>query len=363
VTTTTAELTARIDRLVVAQGVPGAGMFVARHGRTVFEHYAGEASPGVPASPDSLWPLASISKLYTAAMVMRLVELGELTLNTLVCAIVPRFTGEGRELVRLRHLLTHTSGLAYESPQMGQRLAARTPLSEMLDEAIASPLLFRPGTGLSYSDYGYLLAGHAAEVATGRSFVELVQSLVLDPMGLRDTYFAPPPAVEGRIAVVRGVLAEGTDGAMYNTRAARDLAHPAFGTIASLPDLLRFASHFAPGGPRVLAEATVRAMTRDQSGGVIGEHFGPSGHGPGSRVPWGFGFELQTPTVPASLSELASLSAFGHGGASGCQLLVDPELGLIVTFVSNAHLLLDPEAWFRRIQAMTSAAIATFGPT
>jgi CubicO group peptidase (beta-lactamase class C family) len=123
-----------------------------RGDRPVFEHFAGDAAPGLRAGRDVLWPLASITKLYTAATVMRLVELGELTVNTPVWQVLPDFTGDGREDVRVWDLLTHTSGLPYESPEMGQRLAAHTSTDALIDEGYGAPLLFGPGAGFQYSD-------------------------------------------------------------------------------------------------------------------------------------------------------------------------------------------------------------------
>ena len=66
-----------VDRMVRAEGVQGAGVAVLASGKLALEHYAGDASPGKPAGPETLWPVASISKLYTATMIMRLIEQGE----------------------------------------------------------------------------------------------------------------------------------------------------------------------------------------------------------------------------------------------------------------------------------------------
>jgi CubicO group peptidase (beta-lactamase class C family) len=347
-----------IGRSIAAEGFQGAALIVERRGRTVLEHYAGEAAPGVAAGPQTLWPLASISKVYTAAMVMRLVEQGELTLNTLVSRVLPRFTGEGREEVRLRHLLTHTAGMIDESPEMEQLLAARTPIDAMVAEALESALLFAPGTAVRYADYHYLLAGRMAEVVTGRSFHELVESLVLEPAGLSETTLRPADDLLGRIAYVRGPLAEGTDGAMYNSAYALRLGHPAFGVTSSVADLVRFARHFAPGGPRIHTEAAVRAMTTDQTGGVPGTSPAMSGYGADSPIPWGIGWMLQSERSPALLSELVSFGSFGHGGASGCWVMVDPAEELIVAILSNTHVRTGPEPWRMRLQSIINSAIA-----
>lgn len=345
-----------VDRLIASGAFSGAAVLIARGGTLRTELYAGEAAPGIPASASTIWPIASISKCFTSAMVMRLVELGELNVNTLVHAVIPEFADEGRDAVRLRHLLTHTSGLPYESEQMEARLKAQTPLDGLFREALTAPLLFRPGSRFRYSDYAFLFAARMAELATGVGYPELIRTLVLEPMGLHDTSVVQPPEVHDRMAYVRGVLAEGTDGALYNSRYSRGLGHAALSVASSGPDMLRFAQHFAPGGPRIHAEATVRAMTTCQTGEVPGEHPLVSGYGPDARIPWSYAFSLQTAQAPAILSELASFSAFGHPGASGCHFVVDPVSDTIVVVLTNGHLVPDVEGWSRRQARLLAAA-------
>src|SRR5215216_4664450 len=134
-----APLLRRVERLVADGDVEGAALAVALHGEPLGEWYAGEAAPGLPSGPDVLWPLASISKLYTAAAVMALVEDGLLTLSLPVHRVLPAFTGDGREAVTLRHLLTHSSGLIYESPRMEALLVERPALDAIVDEAYGHP--------------------------------------------------------------------------------------------------------------------------------------------------------------------------------------------------------------------------------
>jgi CubicO group peptidase (beta-lactamase class C family) len=353
-------VTALLERHIREGGFSGTAVVAVKRGETVLEVYAGHAAPGLPSSREVLWPVASISKMYAVAAIMRLVERGEITLNTLASKLIPQFTGDHREEIRLRHLLTHTSGLIYESPEMESRLQQHVPLEELLEEAYGAPLQFRPGTSLAYADYNTLIAGRMAEIATGHALPDLVRQHVLEPMNLRDTYFPTPQEQDSRVAVVRGVMAEGTSGAMYNSRHARGLAHPAFAVTASATDLARFGAHFAPGGPRVHRPATIRAMTRDQTGVVTGIHPSMKGYDHTASMPWGLGWALQTRWTPALLTELASFSAFGHGGASGCELVIDPEADLVVSLVSNTHLRVGREGWYMRLQSVLNAVFSEF---
>ncbi|MGI8477891.1 MAG: serine hydrolase domain-containing protein [Thermomicrobiales bacterium] len=343
-----------VDRLVTVEGVPGAAVAVAADGRCAFERYAGAAAPGRPAALDTLWPLASISKLYTAAAIVALVEQGALTLSAKVCTLLPEWTGDGREKITLRQLLTHTSGLIYESPAMPEMLAAKTPLAAMVDDALGQPLLFTPGADQRYSDLGYALAARMASAATGKAFPDLVRELVLEPGRLRETFMPPPEAEYGRLAYVSGAFAEGTDGAMYNSRYALDLAHPAFGTVATVRDLLRFGLLFAPDGPeRTLSARGVAAMTTDQTGGdFAGEEVVPV---TGVVHAWGAGFMLKG---RSGTPELVSPQSFGHGGASGCILWVDPLERITIAFVSNRHFNADSTGLLLRLDRAVNVVMA-----
>jgi beta-lactamase class C len=335
--------------------VSGAGIAVMSRGQLVIEHYEGIARPGSPAGPETLWPLASISKLYTATVIMRLIEQGELTLSTRVRSILPRVDGDGREQITLRQLLTHTSGLIYESPEMPRLLSEQTFLGEIVDEAYERPLAFPPGTDQLYSDLGYALAGRVAAAAVQDDFPDLVRELVLDPAGLTDTFMPPSAGEDARIAYVSGGFAEGTPGAMYNSPYARNLAHPAFGTIATLRDLLSFGVLFTSHAPKqMLSSAALRTMISDQTGGDYpGEKiFRPEG----VIHPWGIGFMLKG---RAGTPELVSPSSFGHAGASGCILWIDPVLDVVIAFVSNCHYNADPDGFISRLDRVVNVTTST----
>jgi CubicO group peptidase (beta-lactamase class C family) len=340
-----------VDRFVTEEGVDGAAVAVALGGDQVAEHYAGNAAAGRPATVDTLWPLASISKVYTAAAVMTLVERGVLTLNTTVKSVLPECDGGGREEVTLRQLLTHTAGFVYESPEMEQRLLDQWTIEQITDEAFTYPLEFAPGTRHSYSDYGYAVAGRVAAQAAGMSFPDLVRTTVLEPGGLRDTYMPSPPSESARLAHVVGPLAYGTSGDMYNSPYALGLAHPAFGTVATVRDLLRFGLLFAPRGSRhILSNAGVRLMTTDQTGG----HTLGLGNSP-TPVSWAIGFAVKGANPGY---DLGSPALFGHGGATGCTLQIDPVHDVTVAFVSNKHSRAGRAAMNRRRESIVSVALA-----
>jgi len=346
----------RIAEWVAAGQVNGAAIAVAYRGARVWEAYAGEARPGVASGPDVLWPLASISKVHAVAMIMALVERGELALGMSVESVIPAFTGEGKENVLLRHLVTHTAGMIYQSPLHSERLTAHVPYDELIDESYVYPLMFAPGSKLSYSDYGIALAARMAERVTGKDFVTLVDDLVIEPAGLAATTFRPTGEQREITAHVEGTYADGTDGAMYNSPYGLDLAHPAFGTVASVRDLLHFGLCFAPGGPRFLSDATVRAMTVDQTGGHTPAVI-PGFMDSQEPVPWGLGFMVAKAGNPF-MPDLIPEGSYGHGGASGCTLWIDPVDDVAVAYVSNRHALTGRPPFTRRLVSAVNMVLA-----
>jgi CubicO group peptidase (beta-lactamase class C family) len=205
-----------------------------------------------------------------------------------------------------------------------------------------------------YSDLGYAVAGRMAEVAMQGDFSQLVRELVLEPAGLTGI-FLPAPADEAkRMAYVHGALGEGSAGAMYTSPYARGLAHPAFGAVATLPDLLAFGALFTPHASRpLLSAAGLATMTTDQTcGDEPGEHvIRPVG----VIHPWGIGFMLKG---RSGMMDLAAPASFGHGGASGCILWIDPVRDVVIAFVSNRHARADPEGFMPRLTRVVNATLA-----
>jgi CubicO group peptidase (beta-lactamase class C family) len=216
---------------------------------------------------------------------------------------------------------------------MEQLLIGQRPMEGILDAAYTQPLPFPPGTGWSYSDLGFGVLGQVAARATGIEYDELVRNLILEPAGLNDTYLIPPAEVEPRIAEVIGSMATGTDGAMYNSAYARSLAHPAFGAIATVSDLLQFGLLFTLHSPTPLfSRASIQTMTTDQVSAMSWAE--PDSPLSEAFRPWGGGFMLKG---QAGIPALASPWSYGHPGATGCILWIDPGHDVVIAFVSNRH--------------------------
>ncbi|MGE3797308.1 MAG: serine hydrolase domain-containing protein [Thermomicrobiales bacterium] len=348
-----ASISTFIDRLVSNGRTPGAGLAIAVEGQPVYEHFAGFAREGRPSGPESVWPVASITKLYTAAAIMRLVEQGLLTLNLPVQKVLPEFEGGEYGKITLRQLLTHTSGLPYESPSHEDRLSERAPVDAMTDEAVTLELEFAPGTRQLYSDLGYAVAGRMAARASGQTFEALVRHHLLDQAGLRETWLPAPDSVYSRVAHVEGAVGRTPDTEMYNSAYGLSLAHPAFGAVATLSDLLSFGLLFDPfAAPCFFARASLDVMTTDQTCGDVP---GDSVIEPAGIIhPWGIGFMLKG---RSSIPELASPGSYGHGGATGCYLWIDPARRATIAFVSNKHYRSDPDDLMPRLDQVLNVVL------
>jgi CubicO group peptidase (beta-lactamase class C family) len=293
----------------------------------------------VPIRPDTVFDLASLTKLFTAVAAVREIERGALALDAPAARYAPALTAAAAHGVTLRHLLTHTSGLRpelplYELPDAAARaarLAAEEPLTA-------------PGSVRCYSDLNLLLLQTVLEEVTGRPLDRLIADGVTGPLGMADTRFAPPAALRPRIAATEdqrrpwGKLDRGpVHGEVHdeNAFAMGGVAGHA-GLFSTAWDLALFARALLDGGAGVLAPASVTLLL----GGVPG----PGGR----RQP--LGFETDQPWF---MGELAGRGAVGHTGFTGTSLVLDPATDTFLVLLANS---VHPSRTWREGSAPRAAA-------
>src|SRR4051812_9262780 len=164
--------------------VAGASILVTQGASRQFARIFGTAKGTEP-----VFLLASITKPMTAAAVMSLVDAGELSLDDKVVKFFPAFTGEGRETITIRHLLTHTGGLPDMLADDEMMREHHAPLSQYREGAIKAPLKFPPGTKYSYASMGILLSSEIAQKITGKPIADIVDERIFGPLGMRRTRF------------------------------------------------------------------------------------------------------------------------------------------------------------------------------
>jgi len=338
---------------VTEEVTPALVVLAARRG-VVFLHEAfGRLMPeaGSPVvRADTIYPVASINKPVTATAVLCLVEDGLLELDRSVQKYIAEFTGDGKEAVTVRHLLTHTSGLRDEAvyAHVGRkREAGPNPPDERTEPA--SLALFPPyvmywhfesgldtplsgGTGheVVYSSYGYALLGEIIQRVSGRSFADFCRERIFARLGMRDSYFEVPEVEWPR--VVRRPTRFGL--LHLNVRERIPVAMPQGGLSSTAWDLAVFGQAFlnsgSYGGVRTLTPASVAQMTRDQVPGVPPQRQGE----PLAKASHGLGWFLNLPGEVYPFPSQLSDEAFGHGGSGGSLLCVDPARELVVVWLS-----------------------------
>lgn len=285
-----------------------------------------------PVDVDTLFLVASITKPVTATAIMRLVERGEIGLDDRVADHVPEFGARGKERVRVRHLLTHTSGLPDMLPENEALRQAHAPLRAFIERICDLPLDFEPGTSIQYQSCGIAMLGEIVHRVSGLPLPEFLRREVFAPLGMNDTYLGIPEGSEepdrGRVARVRlPQYMEGTDWG-WNSPYWHGLAAPWGGMFTTVVDMVRLGQCMLQGGAvdgvRLLSPASAQAMTRDQTWAMteIPESLRV-------RQAWGLGWKRVPPCEAGYFGDLLSTGSYGHGGATGTTMWVDPARELV----------------------------------
>jgi CubicO group peptidase (beta-lactamase class C family) len=341
----------RIQHFIDEQTVAGAVTLVA-HGNDVVEFHAlGMADVEATRSmrKDTIFQIMSMTKPFTAVGIMMLAEEGKLALRDPVEQYIPEFKdqrvatnvgpdagrlGTPEHAVTIRDLLTHTAGIQdtapaaiHDYPQL-----MNVPLDEVVRQLARQPLLFQPGTQWSYSSQGIEILGRLIEVCSGQKYEDFIATRILQPLGMKDSFFFPPADKVARIAMVyvrkEGKLVRapatilGGDPAKYRQGAV--FPAPGWGLYSTAEDLLHFYRMMIHNGVyegrRYLSPFSVHLMTESHTTGI-------------QRVGWmrGADYGLAWEVVTDPLGELAghSKGTYGHGGAFGTQGWIDPQDDLI----------------------------------
>jgi CubicO group peptidase (beta-lactamase class C family) len=195
-----------VRKAMAAARVPGVAIGVRANGHEVAAGYGvTSVEDPLPVHERTLFQIGSVSKTFTAAAIMALVERRRLTLDEPVGRYIPgfRLAASGMaDRVTVRHLLTHEAGFVGDwflihPPALGESDDA---LSRMVAALVDVPQLFPPGEGWSYNNAGFALAGRLIEVLTGRPYAVALRDLVLEPLDLSGTFVSADEAITRRTA-------------------------------------------------------------------------------------------------------------------------------------------------------------------
>lgn len=301
------------------------------------------ATERVPLPSTPLFLIASITKPLVALAALTLIERGRLALADRVVDFLPEFGQQGKYGVEVRHLLTHTSGLPDMLPNNRELRAAHVPLTEFVAETCRHGLAFPPGRGVAYQSMGFAILGEIIARICGRSCAEFLQTEMFAPLGMTDSVLGAPDdwferadSPLSRLAEVRLPKEQSTATDWHwNSRYWRQLGAPWGGLLTTADDLAKLAQCLLRGGRTesgavLWSPAALAAATRNQ---LAAMREVPEDE---RRCrPWGLGWRLNWPAHSANFGDLLGPATYGHWGATGTVLWIDPERELFAAVLST----------------------------
>jgi CubicO group peptidase (beta-lactamase class C family) len=324
---------------VIQQGItdkymPGAVVLVAHQGKIVKEDAYGYAARYLDADytemdhpvkmqKNTMFDLASITKVFTATAAMQLYEKGKLKLDAPVSSYIPEFAQNGKSGVTIRQLLTHTSGFSAWLP-----LYKTTNSREDAYQTVFSTALeYEPGTHYVYSDLNMITLGALVEKITGKRLDQYIKEHITDPLGMKDTMFNPPNSLKERTAATefqpwtnRGVVW----GEVHDENAwLMDGVSGHAGLFSTADDLAIFAQMMLNSGEykgtRILDADTIKMIETNQLPDFPGDDHG-------------LGWELNQAWYMGALADPATM---GHTGFTGTSIVISPDKQTTVILLTN----------------------------
>jgi CubicO group peptidase (beta-lactamase class C family) len=260
--------------------------------------------------------------------------------------------------ITIEDLLLHTSGLSHRTSELYRRLQVRSrsdSLARFITNITKAPLMEDPGTRFRYSE-GTTVLGRVVEVVASTPFDDFVTDRILRPLEMNETTWWVEPNAAGRLVTV---YQRGQDGALtayeieevpFTQRPA--LIEGAVGLVSTAMDFLRFGQMLlnkgSHGGVRLLAPATVEAMTRNGLSGPILQ-------GKGGTVGWGLA-NVDVVVQAGSRGYLTAVGEYGWDGSAGTFFAVDPSRELVVTLMTQ-NLPANPDGLRQKFKAAVVASI------
>lgn len=315
-----------VEATATKLGIPGVAVGVWANGQEIYAcHGVTSVDNPLPVDRDTLYVLGSVTKTYTATALMRLVTEGRVELDAPVRRYVPELRLKDEQAaaeITVQNLLNHTAGLDWniivDTGEGDDALAGFVAKMAELEQ------IAQPGARASYSQAGYNLVGRIIEKVTGLPYEKAVASLVFEPLGLSNSFFAPGDVMTRRFAAGHNLGEDGTLSIARPWNGTRG-NNPGGGIASSVADQLRWARFQlgdgrAESGTRVLPAEVLQQMkepTVALRATTLGDAIG---------IGW-------------FLRDVDGVRTVGHGGSANGQfaeLLIVPERDFAVVALSNA---------------------------
>jgi CubicO group peptidase (beta-lactamase class C family) len=336
-----ATLHAELQKYVDAKKIAGAVTVIGRKGHLASVEVVGarDVEEKKPMEVDTVFRIASMSKIVTTVGIMILEDDGKLSVDDPVEKHLPEFRGQRliksvkddtytlgdpERPVTIKDLMTHTSGFNCNLPAGFADLYGKR--NRTLDEAVVAfsqhPLVTPPGKVWKYCGPGFDTLGRIIEVASGKPFEKFLDERIFRPLGMKETSFHPTAAQRARLAIIYENKDEAISRAPKQGFPAENVIYPAAsgGLYSTALDYARVAQMLADkgsyNGKRILRPETVAKMAS-----VHFTYAEKVGFTPGL----GMGLGVQVVMKPSDVTAMLPEGSFGHGGAYGTQTWIDPK--------------------------------------
>src|SRR5687767_11611915 len=269
----------KVDDYVKAQmeqrRIPGLSLAIVKNGRVTKHEAYGLASLELkaPAHKETVFEIGSVTKQFTAALVLMLVEEGRLGLDEKITRFFEN-APESWKNITIRHLLTHTSGIRNYTGLPGFEMTKKLDAQRFVATIAAQPLESKPGDAFKYCNTGYNLAGYIIEKVTGKSYWQVLRARIFEPLQMRTaTSRDLKPIVENR---AHGYEVE--NGKLVNRDSDLTDVFAAGAISATVGDLVKWNAALDSGA--LLSQASRAAM------------WAPVTLNGGLKHPYGFGWRL-----------------------------------------------------------------------
>lgn len=328
------EMDSIINDAINQKVMPGAVTYVARKGVTVKHQAYGyayrytddqftETNQPIQMKKDTIFDIASISKIFTSIAAMQLYEKGKFKLDDPVAKYIPEFAENGKETVTIRQLMTHTSG--FEPGILVYKMG--TSRADRLEIVLKHKLTNAPGTTYTYSDLNMITLGVLVERLSGQRQDEYVKEHITKPLGMKDTMYNPPASLKSRIAATeyqpwtnRGLVW----GQVHDENSwSLDGVAGHAGVFSTANDLAILGQTFLNEGKyghsRILKASTVKLMEKNMNQAFPGDDHG-------------LGYELNQGWY---MDGFAEENTMGHTGYTGTSLVISPKNQTVVILLTN----------------------------
>lgn len=316
----------RLQENLVKEGLmPGGVLAVGNLNHWVWQSAGktGYMEGAVGVNQDTLYDMASLTKLFTTFMALSLLEKGKYRLHDPVSLFLPEFEREDKKDITMFQLLTHTSGI---SPHEEFFRFCKNP-QDMLKAIAELPLLYQPATVTAYSCLGFITLAQALEKIAQTGTPDYLRQNLFSPLGMEDSCFNPSYP-KNRIAATEESSWDGKLcwGEVHdeNARCQGGVSGNA-GLFSTAKDLVKYAQMWLGmgsfKGQKILSPLTVQNSIINRTAALGGENRG-------------LGWQLKSSQI-SFMGDLTHQSSFGHTGFTGTSILINPELGLFVIWLTN----------------------------